>query len=121
MSNASTRAAGRPASTPAVLVTRTLWRSSQTVKRLWPDRAADLLPPDRLDVALSLAPRLKREFRHGRITGYGSFAARADRIAATRQFIAESGYRDARLEPLGNMNEEEIAEWTKGIEIDGHK
>jgi len=62
----------------------------------WPDRAADVLPPDRLDVALMLAPKLKREFRHGRITGHGSLAPRVERMAATRRFIAESGYSGAR-------------------------
>jgi tRNA threonylcarbamoyl adenosine modification protein YjeE len=61
----------------------------------WPDRAGSLLPPDRLDIALTLAPKLKPEFRHARITGYGAFAPRVDRMAATRQFIAESGYSDA--------------------------
>jgi N-acetylmuramate 1-kinase len=61
----------------------------------WPDRAAGRLPPDRLDVALTLAPKLKPEFRHARVTGYGSFAPRVDRVAATRQFIAESGYSEA--------------------------
>src|SRR5438874_2107718 len=61
----------------------------------WPDRAEGLLPPDRLDVALTLVPKLKTEFRHARVTGYGTFAARVDRIAAVRQFIAESGYGDA--------------------------
>ena len=40
----------------------------------WPDRAAGFLPPDRLDIALTLAPKLKLEFRHARVTGYGSFA-----------------------------------------------
>jgi tRNA threonylcarbamoyl adenosine modification protein YjeE len=61
----------------------------------WPDRAAGFLPPDRLDVALTLAPKLKLEFRHARVTGYGSFGARVDRMAAVRQFVAESGYSDA--------------------------
>ena len=61
----------------------------------WPDRAGSLLPPDRLDIALTLAPKLKPEFRHARITGHGAFAPRVDRMAATRQFIAESGYSDA--------------------------
>ena len=61
----------------------------------WPDRAAGFLPPDRLDVALTLAPKLKLEFRHARVTGYGAFGARVDRMAAVRQFIAESGYSDA--------------------------
>jgi tRNA threonylcarbamoyl adenosine modification protein YjeE len=61
----------------------------------WPDRAAGLLPPDRLDIALTLAPKLKLEFRHARITGYGRFGPRVDRMAAVRQFIAESGYSEA--------------------------
>ncbi|HSP13909.1 MAG TPA: hypothetical protein VLV78_04065 [Thermoanaerobaculia bacterium] len=35
--------------------------------------------------------------------------------------VEEWGYKDARLDPLGNMTAEEIAEWTKGIEVDGAK
>ena len=35
--------------------------------------------------------------------------------------IDERGYKDARLEPLGNMSEEEIAKWTAGIAVDGAK
>jgi tRNA threonylcarbamoyl adenosine modification protein YjeE len=61
----------------------------------WPDRAAGFLPPDRLDIALTLSPKLKLEFRHARLTGYGSFGPRVDRMAAVRQFIAESGYSEA--------------------------
>jgi N-acetylmuramate 1-kinase len=61
----------------------------------WPDRAARFLPPDRLDVALTLAPKLKIEFRHARITGYGTVGPRVDRMAVVRQFIAESGLREA--------------------------
>src|SRR5215467_787134 len=61
----------------------------------WPDRAAGALPPDRLDIALMLAPKLKLEFRHARVTGYGTLAPRVDRMAATRQFVAESGYSEA--------------------------
>ena len=61
----------------------------------WPDRADGLLPPDRLDVSLTLAPKLKLEFRHARVTGHGALGPRVDRMAATRQFIAESGYSEA--------------------------
>jgi N-acetylmuramate 1-kinase len=61
----------------------------------WPDRAAGALPADRLDVALTLTPKLKLEFRQARVTGYGSFGPRVDRMAATRQFIAESGWSEA--------------------------
>src|SRR6516162_5133697 len=61
----------------------------------WPDRAAGFLPPDRIDVALTLAPKLKLEFRHARVTGYGKLGARVDRMAAVRRFISESGYSGA--------------------------
>jgi tRNA threonylcarbamoyl adenosine modification protein YjeE len=61
----------------------------------WPDRAAGHLPPDRLDITLTLAPKLKLEFRHARVTGYGTFAARVERIAAVRAFIAESHMSEA--------------------------
>src|SRR6185436_8847885 len=37
----------------------------------------------------------KLEFRHARVTGYGSFAPRVERMARVRQFIAEHGYGDA--------------------------
>src|SRR5262249_20361286 len=66
----------------------------------WPDRADGLLPPDRLDVSLTLAPKLKLEFRHARVTGFGALAPRVDRMAAVRQFIAESGYSEALRSPL---------------------
>jgi len=35
--------------------------------------------------------------------------------------IEEWGYRDARLQPLGTMSEDEIAHWTAGIAQDGSK
>src|SRR5688572_14869044 len=61
----------------------------------WPDRAAGFLPNDRIDVTLTLAPKLKPEFRHARVTGYGTCATRVDRIATVRQFIAEAGLSEA--------------------------
>jgi len=57
----------------------------------WPDRVDHLLPPDRFDVSLTLAPKLKLEFRHARITGYGALAPRVNRMAAVRHFIAALG------------------------------
>ncbi len=62
----------------------------------WPDRAVGFLAPNRLDIAFTLAPKLKLEFRHARITGYGTFGPRVDRMATVRQFIAESGYSAAQ-------------------------
>ena len=61
----------------------------------WPDRAAGFLPADRMDVALTLAPKLKLEFRHARVTGYGKLGLRVDRMATVRQFISQSGYSGA--------------------------
>lgn len=61
----------------------------------WPDRAAGHLPPDRFDVTLTLTPDLGLQSRKTRVTGYGSFAARAERIAAMRRFLERSGYSAA--------------------------
>ena len=61
----------------------------------WPDRADGFLPADRMDVALTLAPKLKLEFRHARVTGYGKLGPRVDRMATVRQFISQSGYSGA--------------------------
>ncbi len=58
----------------------------------WPDRAAGFLPADRLDVALTLLPQQGPTFRHARVTGYGTLAARAERIAAIRAFLARAGF-----------------------------
>src|SRR5476651_2031739 len=58
----------------------------------WPDRAAGVLPPDRLDVAFTLEPKAGPEHRNARITGYGTFAARAERIPIIRRFLDASGY-----------------------------
>jgi N-acetylmuramate 1-kinase len=58
----------------------------------WPDRAAGHLPPNRLDVALTLSPQQGETFRHARITGYGTFVARAERISTIRRFLARHGF-----------------------------
>ncbi len=61
----------------------------------WPDRAAGQLPPSRFDVALTLSPQHGESFRQARITGYGAFAARAERIAVIRRFLARAGFGEA--------------------------
>jgi tRNA threonylcarbamoyl adenosine modification protein YjeE len=66
----------------------------------WPDRAAGFLPPDRLDIAFTLAPQLGLEHRNVVITGYGRFGPRAERLAALRKFLDQSEYGDAEREPL---------------------
>jgi tRNA threonylcarbamoyl adenosine modification protein YjeE len=61
----------------------------------WPDRAADVLPADRLDIAFTLAPNLGANQRNAEITGHGAFAPRIERLAAIRHFLAEEGMADA--------------------------
>ena len=62
----------------------------------WPDRAAGFLPPDRLDIAYTLSPQQGDTFRNVRVTGYGTFAPRAERIGAIRRFLEQTGFADAQ-------------------------
>ena len=62
----------------------------------WPDRAAGFLPPDRLDIAFTLAPQLGADVRNVRVVGYGRFAQRAERIGQVRTFLDEWGFGDAQ-------------------------
>ena len=61
----------------------------------WPDRAAEFLPADRLDIALTLSPQQGPGARNVRVTGYGAFAQRAERILAIRHFLDRSGFSQA--------------------------
>ena len=66
----------------------------------WPDRAAGFLPPDRLDIALTLSPQQGETFRNARVTGYGTLAPRAERIAAIRRFLAGAGFGAGRAQHM---------------------
>ncbi|MGH6995570.1 MAG: tRNA (adenosine(37)-N6)-threonylcarbamoyltransferase complex ATPase subunit type 1 TsaE, partial [Stellaceae bacterium] len=66
----------------------------------WPDHAAGLLPADRLDIAFTLAPQQGESFRNARVTGYGKFTARAERIHAVRNFLDASGFGTAGRERI---------------------
>src|SRR5262245_49562861 len=61
----------------------------------WPDRAAGFLPPDRLDIAFTLAPLAGPEHRNVRVTGYGKFAARAERMPVIRRFLDATHFAEA--------------------------
>ena len=67
-----------------------------------------------------LCERLVSEVRQGnskeRIC-YGTILSRQQYLAD----IAERGYKDARLQPEGNLKPDEIAHWTAGIDQDGSK
>ena len=61
----------------------------------WPERSGGLLPPDRLDIALSIDKDDPGGSRTALITGFGSFA---DRLAEARGILAlldETGFADA--------------------------
>jgi tRNA threonylcarbamoyl adenosine modification protein YjeE len=66
----------------------------------WPDRAAGFLPPDRLDIAFTLAPQQGPEYRNVRLTGYGAFAPRTDRIYAVRRFLDTTGFAAAERQRI---------------------
>lgn len=58
----------------------------------WPDRAATLLPPDRLELELALVSERGADYRRARLIGHGSAAGKIARIAAIRRFLDEAGY-----------------------------
>ncbi|HEY8181910.1 MAG TPA: hypothetical protein VII32_06690 [Thermoanaerobaculia bacterium] len=67
-----------------------------------------------------MAQRLAAEVRAGNTKDkicYGTIISRQQYLVD----ITERGYKDARLQPDGNMNAEEIAHWTAGIDQDGSK
>jgi hypothetical protein len=67
-----------------------------------------------------MAQRLAAEVRAGNSKDkicYGTIISRQQYLVD----ITERGYKDARLQPDGNMNAEEIAHWTAGIDQDGSK
>lgn len=66
----------------------------------WPERAAERLPADRLDIALTMSPQLGLEHRDVRLTGHGRFAARVERMMKLRQFLDEAGFGEAERERL---------------------
>ena len=71
----------------------------------WPDRAAGFLPADRVDITFTLVPQLGLEHRNIRVTGYGRFAARVDRMAMVHRFLHDAGFGDAeRLRLQGDAS-----------------
>jgi tRNA threonylcarbamoyl adenosine modification protein YjeE len=66
----------------------------------WPERAPDLLPPNRWEIALKLDPQRGIDFREVRVIAYGTFAGRLERLVAGRKFLEENGFGLARRERL---------------------
>ncbi len=66
----------------------------------WPERAPDLLPEDRIDIALTHRPALGTAARAAEITGHGKAAAQVDRLITLLGFLDESGHADARRQRM---------------------
>lgn len=66
----------------------------------WPERAAEMMPPDRLEVALRLGPLETPQVRVATLTGYGTFAPRLTRMRATHRLLSHAGWQSARREHL---------------------
>jgi tRNA threonylcarbamoyl adenosine modification protein YjeE len=66
----------------------------------WPDRAAGLLPPDRIDIAFSHRSALGTNARAAEITGYGTAAALVTRLKALREMLAKAGLVEAQRQRM---------------------
>jgi tRNA threonylcarbamoyl adenosine modification protein YjeE len=66
----------------------------------WPDRAGDVLSPDRFDLALTLVPAQGTTCRNARLTGHGQVVARLERMAVVERFLAATPYAKAERRPL---------------------
>jgi len=62
----------------------------------WPERAGSFLQVDRLDIALAIAPDLGPNHRRVRLTGYGAWIPRLERLRAARGLIDAAGFGPAR-------------------------
>ncbi|MCW6506857.1 tRNA (adenosine(37)-N6)-threonylcarbamoyltransferase complex ATPase subunit type 1 TsaE [Hyphomicrobiales bacterium BP6-180914] len=61
----------------------------------WPDRIADRLPPDRLDIEMSLVPSLGAETRSVMITAYGTMTSRLKLAQAIEALLERAGFGGA--------------------------
>ena len=66
----------------------------------WPERAAEALPEDRIDIAFSHRPMFGSSARAAEFTGYGKAAAQVERLRALRQFLETAGFLEARRERM---------------------
>lgn len=66
----------------------------------WPERAANALPADRIDIAFSHRPALGSSARAAEITGHGKAAVQVARLAALRHFLEHADYDHARRQRM---------------------
>ena len=78
----------------------------------WPERAGALLPPDRIEIALSHRPAQGPQARSADIIGYGKAQAQ---LAALRLFLGNAGYADApRARMAGDASTRSYARLSRG-------
>lgn len=81
----------------------------------WPERAPNLLPSDRIDIALSHRPSLGTGARAAAITGHGKAAAKVERLAALRRFLEHADMLDAKRQRMpGDASTRSYARLIKG-------
>jgi hypothetical protein len=81
----------------------------------WPERAPDLLPPDRIDITLSHRPSLGSGARAAEVTGFGRLAAKVERLAALRRFLELAGSLDVKRQRMpGDASTRSYARLVKG-------
>ncbi|CAN5299790.1 bifunctional tRNA (adenosine(37)-N6)-threonylcarbamoyltransferase complex ATPase subunit type 1 TsaE/phosphotransferase [soil metagenome] len=81
----------------------------------WPERAPNLLPPDRIDIALSHRPSLGSGARAAEITGFGKLATKVERLASLRRFLQLAGSLDAKRQRMpGDASTRSYARLIKG-------
>ncbi len=66
----------------------------------WPERAAEALPPDRLEIALYFDPAYGPEFRRAEIAAFGAVGPRWRRMRAIERLLREAGWAEAERAPL---------------------
>lgn len=66
----------------------------------WPEVAAGLLPPDRLEVRFVVPSRGGPTKRQVVLTAYGAFRPRLERLLSVERFLDQSGFAAARRVPL---------------------
>lgn len=62
----------------------------------WPERAADILNADRLDIAFFVEPAQGETWRRVRMTGYGAMAHKLARAKGIDRLLVRSGWADAK-------------------------
>ncbi|MBI5323375.1 tRNA (adenosine(37)-N6)-threonylcarbamoyltransferase complex ATPase subunit type 1 TsaE [Bradyrhizobium sp.] len=83
----------------------------------WPERAANALPADRIDIALSHRPALGSTARAAEITGYGKCAATVERLKTLRAFLEGAAFGEARRKRMAG--DASIRSYARLISDDG--